>query len=80
MAPETFFQEFPKYGLSGLVILGLILVVRALWLKFNEVQDARIKEGLRALEIIQENTAQQERSEAELRSLKDLLRAQKGGI
>lgn len=75
---EELLKNLPNFGLAGLVIAGLVLAVRSLWVKYDEVQNARITEGLRALEIIKANTISLDINTQNIKALGDIIRAQKG--
>lgn len=45
-------MQFGQYGLAGLVIVGLGFTVRALFLKYAEVQELRIKEGREVVDVL----------------------------
>lgn len=55
-----------EYGFPGVVILALGMVVRALWLRGNQMQDQMFDIGVKSAAAIEANTAA-------LRSLTDNL-------
>lgn len=71
-------DPWAQYGVLGLVIAALGTAVRLLFLKYDEVQNLRIKEGREALEVIKLDTSAKERNIQVINGLADLIRAQKG--